>query len=234
MINLKKTLFSAMLAFIAYFGISNNAYGNDNTTTIELKNISKSPDVHEFIDGKIKVKQLAEKQYDLRNFKAKITIKEVDCKNRGEEGDYVHFVFNKISKVKDRSKIDSNYMKKIANIQGVREFAKAFQLAEAEAVFYRDLKGVMDDKHKFLMNIQKYEDKRSANNSIVVGLFNVTEGILHYINFIFNCESRNNNLDFIPITDNKVQKRILRELSKSTNNLNNNMAEFRDKNHLPK
>jgi hypothetical protein len=259
MINFKKTLYTALFICAIQLGISNDAYGNNNsdTVTIKLTNITKSPDVHQYIRDVIPIKILADQKYDLRKFKPEITLKEVSKKMRGKDGDYAYEILTRIHPIKNKVKNDEDIIN-VANNEEFRKLAAAFQRAEAEAVFYRDLKRIMDDNHIYLKDIKEYQNMRTINNKIVTSAFNVTEGWLESDNFApnknkFSTNFRNfiNELDY-DLSDDELsnddlsddelsddelsedREYVLKIFSKREKDITNSMKKFREENNLPK
>lgn len=150
-----------------------------------------SPSVHNLTD-KITLADLKAAKYDLSKFRFKFTLDEKTFTWNGQPGTESEVVKKIIANSRQLNL--SKPLAKLAELSPcfqtpvfncrLLEVVCLYQEIEAEGVFYRDLKAILDKQHMGLLGDKEYDAMRTPNYGIVNEFFNITEGLSKSMDWI--------------------------------------------------
>lgn len=165
-----------------------------------------SPDVHK-VGWKVPLSKLEEAGYDITKFTVDVEL--IDPEKTFEE-------------LLKRFDVSESKLKKYPaeHKEALKNVLLKFQKIEAEGVFYRDLKTIMDKQHKFLMGKSQYQKLRQPNVDLVNEWFNMT-------NFMEDMFIKQNLYD--PNKHPKINDRRKRALEKRPNDMDKKVQTLKKK-----
>jgi len=130
--------------------------------------ITTTPDMHKEVSQtmKLSLTDLEKAEYDITKFAVEIKIVNPD--------EALHYLLTQRLEKKD-------FLNDYKKSEILKKLLFDFLKAEAEGVFYRDIKHILDDKHTDLMGKEQYEKSRAGNTNLVTGWFEITDQILKII-----------------------------------------------------
>lgn len=148
------------LAFISFL-----LTGYCSATFTYKAEITDSPSMHN-VTRTVTLDDLKKSGYDITKFSV-----EIGLKNPEETID--NLLINRLGINQDNPVFETYRKNEI-----MRKFLLDFQKAEAEGVFYRDIKHILDKNNETLKGNSEYEAKRNSNNQLVNKWFDATESSL--------------------------------------------------------
>ena len=167
-------------------------YETQATSTHFDISIVKSPNVHKYVGFHALQTTLDDlfvtlksHNYDLSKFSVTVTLSDEEATIQGLMNRFSHGSYDRYTSYFDNpNSSPDKFMKN--NAPAFRESLLNFQLCEATGVFYRDLKTILDNRHRELMGDPDYEKHRQSNFLLVKDLFDEAERVEFFLKGTLN------------------------------------------------